>query len=139
MKIVISIIIIAALGFLGWEIWQYSQKFNSGKPEAQQEEAAVNSVDPTQLPGMPPTWEEGYRKAATAATNGDIGALRTWLRNYGQKIDDPRRAWIEMDYMVMISRDNPQEARAIFDSVKERTPKDSPVYPRVKELEKTYQ
>ena len=39
----------------------------------------------------------------------------------------------------MITRDNPQEAKRIFDEVKDRTPPTSPVWPRIHELEKSYQ
>jgi len=44
-----------------------------------------------------------------------------------------------LDYIVLISSTNPQEARRLFTVVKQRTPTNSPVYPRVKLLEKTYQ
>jgi predicted negative regulator of RcsB-dependent stress response len=143
-KAFISIIIIGVLAFGGWKIWQYTQTFNTpgasaSADQTRQEEAAVNAVDPTQLAGMPQAWEDSYQKANDAAKNGDLSALRSWLKMYGQQIDDPRRAWIELDYMVMISKDNPQEAKKIYESVKERTPQDSPVYPRIKLLEKTYE
>jgi len=44
-----------------------------------------------------------------------------------------------LDYCTMIVRDDPTEARRIFKSVKERTPATSPVYDRVKKLEKSYE
>ena len=54
-------------------------------------------------------------------------------------MSDPRLAAIELDYIVLISSTNPQESRRLFSLVKQRTPTNSPVYPRVKRLEKTYQ
>jgi hypothetical protein len=138
-KTLIGIAIIALLGFGGWKLYQVWDKYSSEKDLQEQQAAAAASVVPEQLAGMPSGWEENFQKANNAAKNGDVKALHDWLKAHGQQVDDPRRAWIELDYMVMISRTDPQEARAIFDSVKDRTPQDSPVYPRIKQLEKTYQ
>jgi hypothetical protein len=138
-KTLISIAIVALLGFGGWKAYQVWDKYSTEKDLQEQQAAAVANVIPEQLAGMPSGWEESFQKANDAAKNGDVRALHDWLKARGQQVDDPRRAWIELDYMVMISRSDPQEAKAIFDSVRDRTPQDSPVYPRVKQLEKTYQ
>jgi hypothetical protein len=39
----------------------------------------------------------------------------------------------------MISVKDPVEAKKIFAEVKKRTPPDSPIYPRIKLLSKTYE
>ena len=44
-----------------------------------------------------------------------------------------------MDYVLMVSRDNPVEAKRVFAEVKKRVPPESPVYPRLKDLEKIYE
>jgi hypothetical protein len=44
-----------------------------------------------------------------------------------------------LDYVVLVANDNPAEARKTFIRVKQRVPRESPVYPRVKQLEKAYQ
>jgi hypothetical protein len=137
-KTLISIAIVALLGFGGWKAYQVWEKYSTEKDLQEQQAAAVANVVPEQLPGMPVGWEENFQKANDAAKNGDVRALHDWLKAHGQQVDDPRRAWIELDYMVMISKTDPQEAKAIFDSVKDRTPQDSLVYPRIKQLEKTY-
>jgi hypothetical protein len=138
-KTLIGIAIIALLAFGGWKVYQLWDKYSTEKDLQEQQEQAAKNFTPQSLPGMPSNWETDYQKADAAARNGDVAALRDWLKVHGQQVDDPRRAWIELDYMVMISRSDPQEAKAIFDSVKDRTPKESPVYPRVMQLEKTYQ
>jgi hypothetical protein len=138
-KTIISIVIVALLAVGGWKLWQVWDKYSTDKDLAAQQAAAVSNVVPEQLPGMPPGWEDGYEKANNAAKAGDLTMLRAWLKMHGQQVDDPRRAWIELDYMIMISKEDPQEAKTIFESVKDRTPQDSPVYPRVKQLEKTYE
>ena len=54
-------------------------------------------------------------------------------------VQDPRKAWIELDYCVLVSREDLSEARRVFAEVKKRTPPSSPVWPRVKDLEKVYE
>jgi hypothetical protein len=54
-------------------------------------------------------------------------------------IQDPRKAWIELDYVVQLSSKDPKEAKEIFSQVKARTPPQSPVYPRIQKLAQTYQ
>ena len=63
----------------------------------------------------------------------------SWLKAYGSKVQDPRKAWIQLDYVLLITRDNIGEAKRIFAEVKARTPKNSPVWPRIQQLEKTYE
>ncbi len=135
-KTIISIIIIAAVAALGWAIWQQWDKYNTGRDIQEQQQAAAARINPEQLSGMPQQWEAGYRQA----TNGGLKTWTQWMKMYGQRVDDPRRAWIELDYMVRISTDDPQEAKAIFAAVKERiTDTNSPIYPRILQLEKTYE
>jgi hypothetical protein len=138
-KTIISIVIVAVLAFGGYKLWQVWDSYAKDKDLAAQQAAAVSNVVPEQLPGMPPAWEDGYKKAYAAAQTGDIKTLRAWFKAYGQQVDDPRRAWIELDYMIIISSQDPQEAKAIYQSVKDRTPQESPVYPRIKQLAKTYE
>jgi hypothetical protein len=54
-------------------------------------------------------------------------------------VQDPRKAWIELDYCIAVAREDPAEAKRAFASVKNRTPQSSPVWPRIKQLEKTYE
>ena len=65
--------------------------------------------------------------------------MRAWLKTHGAQLQDPRKAWIELDFCVAITREDPAEARRIFKSVKERLQPTSPVWPRVKQLEKSYE
>jgi hypothetical protein len=91
-------------------------------------------VDSTVLPGLPPALEPSLQ---TARKQGAPG-LGRWLKTYRPYVTDPRLADIELDYVVSIGAGNIQEARRIFAAVKQRTPTNSPVYPRLKQLEKTY-
>ena len=40
---------------------------------------------------------------------------------------------------ILFGKDNPAEAKRLFAAIKERTPASSPVYPRIKQLERTYE
>jgi hypothetical protein len=137
MKVFLSLLIIGFLGFIGWEGWQQWLKYTAGANNAAAPVASADAVnvDPQSLSGMPQAWEAQYK----SATNGGLKTWTTWMKMYGQHVDDPRRAWIELDYLVEISLSDPQEARSIFAAVKDRTPTNSPVYPRLLQLEKTYQ
>ena len=137
-KTAISIAIIALVLWGGYAIWQKWDTYNTDKDQEQKqsEQAAVN---PDSLPGMPQDLVEIYKKAAAGSDKGDPRSLGNFLKLYHDRVDDPRRAWIELDYMVMISTSDPQEAKKIFADVKGRTPDDSPIQPRLKQLAKTYE
>ncbi len=50
-----------------------------------------------------------------------------------------RKAWIELDFCVAITREDPSEARRLFKAIKDRTPPTSPIQPRLRQLEKSYE
>lgn len=135
-KTLIIIAVAAIVGLGAWQIFDYWQKLDAEKKDTQKQQAAANApVNPDSLPGLPEGWDTSLRNAEQQGA----AALGQWLKTYGAQVQDPRKAWVELDYVLMISRDNPQEAKRIFAEVRDRTPPNSPVYPRVKELEKTYQ
>ena len=96
---------------------------------------ATAAVAPSVLPGLPANLETSLQ----AAQKQGAASLKNWLKLYRPYVSDPRLAAIELDYIVLISSSNPQEARQLYAAVKQRTPTNSPLYPRVKQLEKTYQ
>ena len=130
----ISALVIALVIFGGWGLFKYWETFENNK-QAEIKAAAARNVTPEQLPGMP------YELQASldAAEKQGPAALQNWLRNYSRLLQDPRKAWIELDYCVMVSRNDPSEARRIFEAVKERTTPASPVWPRIQDLQKTYE
>jgi hypothetical protein len=87
------------------------------------------------LPGLPANLEPSLQAAQKQGAAG----MKNWLNLYRPYVSDPRLAAIELDYILLISSTNPQEARRLFTVIRQRTPTNSPVYPRVKRLEKTYQ
>lgn len=130
----ITIAIVLALLYGGWQFFLYWEKVKNEKEE-QQKAAAAAVVTSASLSGLPQQFEQSLE---IAQRNGPA-ALRNWLKTYGSAVQDPRKAWIELDYCVMIAREDPSEARRVFAAVKERTPPTSLVWPRIKQLEPTYQ
>ena|SRR5579859_4934042 len=132
-KLIAALILLAVL-FGVWELFFYWERVKN-EEETQKKQAAAAVVVGEQLPGMPSQLESSL----AAARNHGAAGLRNWLKVYGPKIEDPRKAWIELDYCVLVSREDPSEARRVFAEVKNRTPESSPVWPRIKQLEKTYE
>jgi hypothetical protein len=133
-KTVSIVAFIALVIFGGWEIWLQWDKYNTQSDIKEQEAAAALKIEPTSLQGMPYSLEQSYK---SAEQNGAVG-MRNWLKAYGPSVGDPRRAWIELDYMVLVAHSDPVEAKKIFADVKSRIGTNSPIFPRIKTLEKTY-
>lgn len=130
----IAVVIIALVLWGGWHLFLYWEKVKNEK-EAEQKQAAATVVVPEQLAGLPQNLEPTLQAAQKQGATG----LKSWLQTYGRVVQDPRKAWIELDYAVALSRDNPAEAKRVFAGVKARTPPSSPVWPRIKQLEKSYE
>jgi hypothetical protein len=131
-KIITAAIIIIVL-WGGWELFFYWEKVKNEEEIAKKEANIV--IIPEQLPGMP----QGMEPSLKAAQNQGAAGLRNWLKAYGRSLQDPRKAWIELDYCQLLSREDIPEAKRVFSDVKTRTPTNSVVWPRLKQLEKTYE
>ena len=133
-KLIAALIIIGVL-YVGWELFLYWDKVKNEQEEDKQKQAAALNVNGDLLLGMPYKLEPSFQ---TARSQG-AAALRTWLKTYGAKVEDPRKAWIELDYCVAVARQDPAEAKHVFAQVKARLTSSSPVWPRMKQLEKAYE
>ena len=134
MKAVIAIVIVAVLGFVGFKVWEYWTQTEKDKPLAGN---PTSEVQPESLPGLPSQLESRLREAKSRGPD----AFREFIDSIKKSplVKDPRLASIELDYVVMIAVKDPAEAKKLFAKIKERTPPDSPVYPRIKSLEKTFE
>jgi hypothetical protein len=128
----IAVLIVAAVLFVGWRVFVYWDQVKNEEADARKQAAAFS---PQSLTGIP------YQLEASldAAQKRGVAGLRDWLKTYGDRIQDPRKAWIELDYVVLLGRDNVAEAKRVFAGVKARTPRSSPVWPRIEQLAKTYE
>ena len=132
-KLIAAVLIVAAL-YGGWEFFLYWEKVKNDEETKQKQDAAA-VVTEGRLPGLPYNLETSLQ---TARKRGAVG-LRNWLKAYGPSVEDPRKAWIELDFCVAVAREDPAEARRVFAAVKERLGPSSPVWPRMKTIEKTYE
>jgi len=133
MKFVIGLIIVVGLSLGVYQFYQYYGQFQD-KPTETAAPARVE-VSGEQLPGLPSSLQGPLE---TAEEHG-AAALKTFLTVHGHEIQDPRRAWIELDYVVLAGATDLADARLIFGKVKARLTPVSPVYARMKELQKTYE
>lgn len=134
MKFVITAVIIIGLALGVRLFYQYYESF---QPKAAEPTSAAGPVDvpDDQLPGMPASLQPALAEAREYGATG----LRNFLAAHNKAIADPRLASLELDYVILITPSNPAEACRIFARVKERLEPSSPVYGRMKKLEKTYE
>ena len=51
----------------------------------------------------PKTLEQAWRNAQKDGVNG----IRNFLKQYGSSVQDPRKAWLELDYCMLLAREDP--------------------------------
>ncbi len=134
MKALIAILVVAAVCLGGWKIWEYWTEVNNKNSD---NAAAAQPASSDQLPGMAYQLEPSLQKAR----EGGARPLKQWLDTYRKSpsLKDPRLASIQLDYVLLVAREDPVEAKRVFAEVKKRVPPNSPVYPRVKAMEPTFQ
>ena len=131
--IIILLIIGAVVG-----IQKLISHYDSVKARQEGREPAQTQTQtrvPAAIPGLPPSLEASLE---TAKGQGRL-ALKQWLRQYRRYVTDPRLADIELDLVVLTGGQDFQEAKKLFQTVKARTPTNSVVYPRIRQLERNYQ
>jgi len=130
MKFILTAVIVIGLGLGAWQIYQYV----GNSPEPSTAATAPPAISGDELAGLP----EKLRPVLDAARQRGVAGLRDFLDKYSKTVQDPRLAWIQLDYVLLVNESDHAEARRIFAKVKDRVPANSPVYPRVQQLEKTY-
>lgn len=92
------------------------------------------AITGTSLSGLPSTLEGSL----TQAQQEGVEAFGKWIKTWHKQIQDPRLAWIELDYVVLLNLKNHNEARERFLQVKSRIGPGSPVYDRITKLDSAY-
>jgi hypothetical protein len=131
MKALITLALVFGIYWFGKSIFEQA-KVKQAKEEAAQRGDPVKPADG--LEGMPANFEPSLQAAIVQGAP----ALKAWIDRYRPHIRDPKLAAIELDYVVLVSRSNPAEAKRAFQAVKARVPPSSPIYERVKRLDATY-
>jgi hypothetical protein len=132
MKALIVIAVILAVWMLARSLVGRYQEAERSTQQSQTE--SVSAHPASKLSGLPESLEPAL---ANAQQQGAAG-MRTFLLTHSRSIRDPRLAEIELDYVVLLSRTDPVEAKRVFDSIKARTLTSSPVYERIRKLEPTF-
>lgn len=135
MKQVITILLIVAAIWVAKEIESYWQTVKAKKLAEEGGAPAAKAPPPNALSGLPASLEASLEAAKKQGPAG----VKTWLKSYRVYATDPRLAAIELDYVVSLPAREIKEAREVFAAVKARTPANSPVYSRIKQLSKTYE
>jgi hypothetical protein len=130
----IWVLIIVVVGYLAYLLYLQWEEAQSNHAARRNEAAAVAGFSGDTLPGMPYQLDASYR---TAKSRGAT-AFRTWFEANERLLADPRKAWLQLELCMMLTRENPSEAKKVFAEVQSRVPPSSPVWPKVKELERTF-
>jgi hypothetical protein len=136
MKVAIGILIALVVIIGGYKLFEH---WEAVKERRVLDEKAARGADvnPDNLPGLPWQLVQKLRDAQQAGP----ASVKNFI-DYCKRVPDvkdPRLAWIELDYVVMITSTDPVEAKKIFQAVKKRTPDDSPIQPRLKAMAKNYE
>ncbi len=134
MSKVIAIAIFVIVGMAGVRFAAYYKEVDQ-KVEAQNNWNAPPEPVYNADPGMPATLEPLLEKAKAKGA----GELKKWLDQYRAHVKEPRLSEIELDYVILVGRSDPPEARRVFGQVQQRNGADSPIAERINKLAKTYQ
>jgi hypothetical protein len=134
MKAVLTLVVLTGLYFGVKEARQYFNAHQENPPASALPPAAPQTSG-GQLPGLPEKLEPVLESAQQRGASG----LHDFLAENAKSMRDPRLAWIQLDYAVLAAPGDLAEARRVFAAVRARLKPDSPVYARMKQLEKTYE
>jgi len=136
MKLLISIAVVLLVVIGVFKLWDYWEKVSQEKEQIQKA-ADGSDVDGKQLQGMYWDVEQMYNEAVQKGPD----AVKQFLDRFDKspKFKDPRKAWVELDYVVSVTGSDPVLAKQRFQSVKERVRTNSVVYPRIRAMSKTYE
>jgi hypothetical protein len=138
MRLLLTILILALIVWVGTKLYSSWEDVRRKQHEADRGEVVnppASQAAPDALPGMAPVLEPSLEAARKLGADG----LKAWLKQNRRFVQDPRLAAIELDYVVMAGGNNFNEARQVFADVKSRTPTNSPVYPRIRKLARSYE
>jgi hypothetical protein len=118
-----------------WEEVKTKQQAEQQAGRTQTPGAPATTQPPGTLPSLSPALEASLQQAQQQGT----AALKVWLDRHRHLVQEPRLADIELDYVLLLGARNFTEARRIFADIQARTPTNSPVYPRIQQLQRHYQ
>jgi hypothetical protein len=136
MKVLVTILVVLAIGIGGYKLFDYWDKTSQDQEVTKKAEDG-SDIQESDLPGMPYTLEPKYNAAKQKGATG----VRDFLEAYGKapKFEDPRKAWVQLDYAMMIAGSDPVEAKKVFLDVKQRIRTNAPIYRRIRAMSKAFE
>lgn len=130
----IGALMILLVAWGGYKVFTYYKQVEEQR-WIEKEQASGKGIDPSKLAGVPYQLESSLQQAQSRGAAG----LGQWLDLHGNQIRDPRKAWIQLDYCTLLASDDPQKAKAVYADVKSRLRESSLVYPRLRQLQKSFE
>jgi hypothetical protein len=137
MKVLITVFIVMVAVYLFLQVaGVYDRSVNPKHQSGDSAPAATGApASGEALPGLPPYLETSLAQAQQEGAD----ALGKWLKTWSRQVQDPRLAWIELDYVVLLNLKNHRDARERFQQVAARIPPGSPVAERIRKLAPAYE
>lgn len=136
MKFVLLFLLVATVGF---GVYRISLIYRSIPTDEQARGNARENATPMMVDESLPSLSPPLEASLASATQAGPQALRQWLNQNGAWVPEPRLSAIQLDYAQMLVRSNPAEARRVYAAVKARTPANSPLASRLKQLSRTFE
>jgi hypothetical protein len=124
---------------VGFGVYRISLIYRSIPTDEQARGNARENATPMVVDESLPSLSPPLEASLASATQAGPQALRQWLNQNGAWVPEPRLSAIQLDYAQMLVRSNPAEARRVYAAVKARTPANSPLASRLKQLSRTFE
>jgi len=131
MRQVLTILFVIAAIWIGVKFQHY---FKESMDKAQVQIDGQPRTAPGKLPGLSIDLEPSLEEAKKNGADG----IRTWLGQHRNDVEDPRYADIQLDYVVLVGRNNPAEAKRVLAAIKARVGTNSRIQKRLEQIEKVY-
>ena len=131
MKNLIGLLMIGAVVLGVYKLWElYDQQSTTSSLAAKDTRRQEFGAH---LQGLDQRLEQPLREAYSKGLLGLKGFLQDYRST--QFLQDPRLAWIEIDYAVMLVNKDAKQARTALLEVRDRLQPNSPAMPHLKEFE----
>lgn len=129
MKNLIGLAMIAAVLYGAYKLWEVYDASNT--TQRMEQKVQANREFGQHLQGLDYRLEQRLRESYAKGVLG----LAAFIKDYGNSPSflDPRLAWVEMDYAMLLIQRDPIKAKKVFQQVRSRIGPNSPVESYAKE------
>lgn len=140
LRFLITAAIIGAIWYVGDAIMAKYRTIQKDSGTAPAQRSGSSSPAPAPAANAPITGlPDRLQGSLQTAQSQGPAAMKKWLDANSRYVQDPALGDIELEYAVMLSRQNFAAAREVYRKVKARTPANSPLQPKLKRLAATYE